>query len=121
MSASAVFTNFMPRHYGGRGDPPYCGYVSAPTAARRARVSHRQVGYWAGTYPERLGVDIAQDGAGTDYPRRVRTADVPKLHVIGRLSEYGLRVADVVRLRPCDRMRLLGRIRKLYRDAGVQP
>jgi hypothetical protein len=92
--------------------------VDATTVCRRARITYRQLDYWCVVYPDHMPIAVTADGSGSI--RWYHAADIPKYHVLGRLSSRGLRVNRLLQLTHQQRLQLIGRIRKLWREAEAR-
>jgi hypothetical protein len=90
--------------------------IPALDLCRLADITYRQLDYWCVTFPDDMPIVVPAKGSGTN--RWYRAADIPKYHVLGRLSSTGLRVNRLLKLTHQQRLQLIGRMRKLWREAG---
>lgn len=95
------------------------GRVSAPHAAAIAGVSFRQLDYWLRTYPAALAIDVDGAGEGTGTWRSIAAADVPKIHVVGALSQLGLAPNIAMLMDHDGRRHVLGALRYRLRRVST--
>jgi hypothetical protein len=96
--------------------PPMGHVVAATDVCRRADITYRQLDYWCATYPDYMPIAVPAEGSGSN--RWYHAADIPKYHVLGRLTRMNLQLNKLLKLDHQQRLRLCGVMRKLWQDAG---
>lgn len=82
------------------------GSIAGREAARRARITYRQLDYWLTTYRGFAASIGTNANPGSGIGRTIRVAAMPKLHVTADLVRFGLPVPIVMSMTHQKRLRL---------------